>query len=335
MIGAHGSRNSPCALTVPLPQRRRRGLTRCCPGWRPGPALVANSFVPPGGGDSEGHLETVLKVHDEARRVPVTEIEAAISITDWRIRMSLQPEGPGRLAAMLAVPTAEGDRLWDQMASAALRHEMGHWDYCPFSGQWNAAILEGIGQALRNRPFRHKDAVVRRMANFFCDLIVNATLAARGQAAGQFAEGLATHLVKEWARVQAEGGLSKEYRFSGQSYFSGWQSWYRLGAMKRVLLAYQGRGTVLDNEVFRHLRQQAHRPFAAIMITDGAIANADEVLLGVGEILREGHKLVLIQIGRETPFAKGAGALGAEVHCLDSVASLPGLILGRVRRQYG
>lgn len=549
-------------------------------------------------------------------------LEASISLVDWHITITLHPHGPGRVRALLSLSPSDGGRLWEIMAETALRHEMGHWDVCPFSGEWNAAIMEGIGEALMPRAFRHREAVIHRVANCFCDLIVNATLAVWDREPRSYAEGVAVFLVKEWALAERTMGLSAEYRvflgamcrlmvpggpmgtrlaeiaqaggdprvrkaaaaiarsllgqaqatahpggrladdmislllqrgewktrarqvatilapflrdeasawqmsasvtaggfsqrptrpdadggaagdarsgdgrsggsdepsvtppgpptpyapgaledlyrrraaaivlefdrgvqkrqeypaahfqtrrladaeaiqlasvrwaatrfvpagpldedvwifrkdsphniplagrgqhralpdlaflvdssgsmgwepyagcgeydlvlrtvysvfrwlethrvgyylhfaalnFSSRSWFSGWHGWHQLEKVKRVLFAHQGENTVVDTTLTRAMLQQAHRQFAAVMITDGEIRNTPDALKVVEAILRAGNGVTLIQLGGETRFSQAALSLGVEVHLLASAAELPGLVLGGVRRRY-
>ena len=104
-------------------------------------------------------------------------IEGKISSKDWHMILTLHPQGEVVLAQQLGLQAEEAEAAFERMVYAVFRHEIGHWQYCPFDGAGQATILEGVAEGLQRKPLDHRGEVVQRVANMFCDLIVNTSLA--------------------------------------------------------------------------------------------------------------------------------------------------------------
>ena len=123
--------------------------------------------------------------------------------------------------------------------------------------------------------------------------------------------------------------------FSNQSIWSGWKTKNELEEVKKVLFAHQCGGTTLEPSAIASMYTTAKDKFHAVMITDGAISNADSVLKEVQAVLQQGNSFTLVQIGAQTSFCTAVAGLGGDTHIIASPKELPGLVLGDVRARYG
>jgi hypothetical protein len=68
------------------------------------------------------------------------------------------------------------------------------------------------------------------------------------------------------------------------------------------------------------------------MISDGELANGEEVLRTIQDLKGAGNLVTLLQLGKETAFARRLRQVGGEVRLVREPADLVGLALGATRR---
>ena len=123
--------------------------------------------------------------------------------------------------------------------------------------------------------------------------------------------------------------------FSRITRSSGWHEGDALEPVKRVLIAYQSGGTVLDPSEVRKAQDAAPGPFLLVAITDGCLGNTPQALHEFRRIGQAGHSLALLHIGAPNAFTEGVRKLGGTVHILQKAADLIGLSLDVARAHYG
>lgn len=122
--------------------------------------------------------------------------------------------------------------------------------------------------------------------------------------------------------------------FSSNTFCSGWQTTSGLQKVKRVLGTYQGGGTTLRTGIVRQALQAQRELTLTVIITDGAISNTPDSVRVFKEAHEAGHEIVLLHIGKETPFTKGIREVGGNVHLLNNAGDLVGLCIGLARKRY-
>ncbi|MGH8059522.1 MAG: hypothetical protein ACREOH_20175, partial [Candidatus Entotheonellia bacterium] len=75
-------------------------------------------------------------------------LERSVDRPNWNISLTVNPHGGDLLEQRLGLPSGEGEPQMRCLVSAACRHEIGHWEYCPFDGRWMAQIVEGISRGV-------------------------------------------------------------------------------------------------------------------------------------------------------------------------------------------
>lgn len=120
----------------------------------------------------------------------------------------------------------------------------------------------------------------------------------------------------------------------------GWHSHFDSKPVWDVLLSYEGAGTQLSTAALRHLREAHARSSAGaacgdsfwmILLTDGEIQNASEVMPVLQEFMSEGHAVTLVQLGGATRFSKTMRGKGADVITVSNPSDLVGLVLDRAK----
>ncbi len=136
--------------------------------------------------------------------------------------------------------------------------------------------------------------------------------------------------------------------FSNQTRFSGWHSYYDLDTLLEWMYGgYEGGGTKFNADVLKRMYDEASDKFLTIMLTDGAISNAEEAAGVVGQIIKNGNEFVLIEyqpafgmFGREnesqglTSFGNYVQQLGGEVHPISKIEDLFKITLSKARGMY-
>jgi hypothetical protein len=111
--------------------------------------------------------------------------------------------------------------------------------------------------------------------------------------------------------------------FSGQgsTLFTGWRPYTQMRQIKEMFFHKQDGGTYLDQNAVRQLYQFKKDNFLAIMTTDGAIGNSEEVEESIFEMIHmHGNHFVMLQIGPESELAKSLKARGVDVQVIDDPA---------------
>jgi hypothetical protein len=109
--------------------------------------------------------------------------------------------------------------------------------------------------------------------------------------------------------------------------------------VERVLLAYQGGGTVAPVKKIAKACEAAESKVIVLMMTDAEIANWDKFVESVRDISSRGHKLFLFHISggsgkKKSKIQRGLEDAGAVVYPIRSVKDLPGLVIREVRNVY-
>jgi len=126
--------------------------------------------------------------------------------------------------------------------------------------------------------------------------------------------------------------------FSDGSRSSKWSS-SRQGA-ERVLLAYQGGGTLAPIKKINAACEAAESQVIVLIITDAEIANWDKFIDSIRTLTSNGHKPFIFHIGGSTGKSKSRiqrflEDAGANVYPIKSVEALPSLVIREVRGVYG
>jgi hypothetical protein len=108
---------------------------------------------------------------------------------------------------------------------------------------------------------------------------------------------------------------------------------------ERVLLAYQGGGTVAPVKRISETCRLAEAKVMVLMMTDADIANWDDFVGSVKELTNSGHKLFLFHIGSGSTKRKSRTQIaledaGATVYPIKSAKDLLGLVIREVRSIY-
>lgn len=125
--------------------------------------------------------------------------------------------------------------------------------------------------------------------------------------------------------------------FSDGSKTSEWSTERR--DVERVLLSYQGGGTVAPVKTIESMCEASETSVLALIITDAEIANWSRLIKTVSLLSRRRHKLVFFHIGAGTS-SKDKGthdairAAGASVYGIKSAKDLPKLVVREVRSVY-
>ena len=102
--------------------------------------------------------------------------------------------------------------------------------------------------------------------------------------------------------------------------------------VERVLLAYQGGGTVAPVKTIRSMCDLQHDSTLVLTITDAEVANWDQLLETVTRITRRGHRFFLFCIGRAdgSNVSDAVARAGGTLIPVGSISDLPGLVIGQV-----
>ncbi len=110
-------------------------------------------------------------------------------------------------------------------------------------------------------------------------------------------------------------------------------------SIERVLLEYQGGGTVAPVKKISELCEKADNTVLVLLITDAEISNWKQMVGAIESLSTRGHKLFLFHIGAGT----GSRALkihqvmekaGASIYPIKSAKDLPSLVIEKVRSMY-
>ena len=147
-----------------------------------------------------------------------------------------------------------------------------------------------------------------------------------------------TALVAAFAAMDValrRGSRVAAINFSSGSRSSKWSS--SKAEVERILLAYQGGGTVAPVKKITKACEEAELKVMVLMMTDAEIANWDKFVEAVRNLSLRGHKLFLFHInGRGSKKTQRAlEDAGAIVYPIKSVKDLPGLVVREVRNVYG
>jgi uncharacterized protein with von Willebrand factor type A (vWA) domain len=149
-----------------------------------------------------------------------------------------------------------------------------------------------------------------------------------------------TALVAAFAAMDValrRGSRVAAINFSSGSRSSKWSS--SKTEAERVLLAYQGGGTVAPVKKIAKACEAAESKVMVLMMTDAEIANWDKFVDSIRSMTNRGHRLFLFHIGgssgkRKSKTQKALEEAGANVYPIKSAKDLPGLVIREVRQVY-
>ena len=149
-----------------------------------------------------------------------------------------------------------------------------------------------------------------------------------------------TALVAAFAAMDValrRGSRVAAINFSSGSKSSKWST--SKSEAERVLLAYQGGGTVAPVKKIAKACDASESKAMVLMMTDAEIANWDKFVESIRLLSKKGHKLFLFHIGassskRKTKTQRALEEAGANVYPIKSVKDLPGLVIREVRQVY-
>lgn len=104
-----------------------------------------------------------------------------------------------------------------------------------------------------------------------------------------------------------------------------------------VLLQYQGGGTVAPVQAMNSLCTASEGQVMVLLISDAEIHNWEDLTDSVRKLVRRGHSIFIFRIGRgrkKDAAEKSLSEAGASVIPVESVNSLPGLVIKEARRVY-
>jgi len=122
--------------------------------------------------------------------------------------------------------------------------------------------------------------------------------------------------------------------FSNTTQRTRWCSFLDLDQVRNMLFRHQGGGTRLNCGILRQVAAESRDAFLALMVTDGAVANADEMVKVVGNLVELGNSFVLIHIGQANPFTQSLTSRGLKVHTITDPRELEGLCLHYTQRMW-
>ncbi len=148
-----------------------------------------------------------------------------------------------------------------------------------------------------------------------------------------------TALVAAFAAMDValqKGSRVAAINFSSGSKSSKWST--SKAEVERVLLAYQGEGTVAPVKKIVKACESAESSVMVLMMTDAEIANWDKFVESVHNLTTRGHKLFLFHIngnsGKKSRTQQAIEDAGAVVYPIKSAKDLPGLVIKEVRNVY-
>ncbi|MFW9808319.1 MAG: hypothetical protein ACFFE6_02970 [Candidatus Thorarchaeota archaeon] len=150
-----------------------------------------------------------------------------------------------------------------------------------------------------------------------------------------------TALVAAFAAIEValqKGSRIAAINFSDGSRSSKWSS--NREEVERILLAYQGGGTVAPTKKIASVCEDAESQVMVIMITDAEIANWDKFIDSIRTLTNKGHNLFIFHIGggsgkRKSRIQRALEEAGANVYPIKSTKDLPSLVIREVHRVYG
>jgi hypothetical protein len=129
--------------------------------------------------------------------------------------------------------------------------------------------------------------------------------------------------------------------FSSTTFSSGWVDHFKLDEFKKILFQYQGGGTQLTTRVLEDTEQEhlskvknydGH--FLMFLISDGYIANENEIVRVISQIIMNGNKVVYLAIGGTPPMFKKLESVGAMCLAVTNTAMLDSLMLDITKKQF-
>lgn len=151
------------------------------------------------------------------------------------------------------------------------------------------------------------------------------------------------HLALLSAFASIETALRKGVRVAVVNFSDGTKEcdWTRdRHSLERAVLVYQGGGTIAPMKQIEELCDRAESNVMVLMITDAEVTNWNRLVNSIEKLTRKSHIYFIFQIGQSTHLLSkearvGLEKAGASVIPLDSVNSLPGIVLRKVQSVYG
>lgn len=125
--------------------------------------------------------------------------------------------------------------------------------------------------------------------------------------------------------------------FSDGTKMCNWST--KKGEVERVLLNYQGGGTVAPVDAIENMCRSSGTKVLALIITDAEISNWHRLVRSTTSLSQSGHRLVFFHIGggesgRDKKIHDAIRSAGASVYAIRSPRNLPDLVVREVRSAY-
>jgi hypothetical protein len=107
-------------------------------------------------------------------------------------------------------------------------------------------------------------------------------------------------------------------------------------AIELILTSYQGGGTVIPMNQLIHLCKEATESVLVLMITDAEVANWENMLDGIKELISNNHHVVLFHIGSSGhgKMTRSLEHTGAVVYPVSNIQDLQGLVVREAKNVY-
>lgn len=117
--------------------------------------------------------------------------------------------------------------------------------------------------------------------------------------------------------------------FSNRTLYGGWHSSEDVDRVKGQLTQFLGGGTHIDPAVLDRALAERPGPIAVLLITDGAVANAEVISRKLADFVagEPGSQLLHLNIGSPNELTGANAAAGLPVQCIADEKDLPGLAL--------
>jgi hypothetical protein len=166
-------------------------------------------------------------------------INAFIDMDDWTISVRLDPQYERKLESCCS--GFKIDHVAERAACAAIKHEFGHWEKCPFDVDYFEEIMDGVSTGLKSAGIAKEKIpeLTFPIANMFMDLVVNTLY---GLEDDEFRLGMYAFYLKE-ANLK-KGGIGKGYP-DGYGIFVDVQSkLYQIGDFRRLAEKFSNYGKI-------------------------------------------------------------------------------------------
>ncbi|MHA2001776.1 MAG: vWA domain-containing protein [Promethearchaeota archaeon] len=137
--------------------------------------------------------------------------------------------------------------------------------------------------------------------------------------------------------VIARGSYVSAINFSERFVTQSWTNNYE--KIEKVLLSYQGYGTVLPTNKMQKIAHQSDHPAIIMIISDLELENWEFTLESFQDLMKMGHKIISFFIGGDekeiqTEDFLNLRSMGARFYCVKKVKDLVGMVISEVEEHF-